>query len=67
MSSATAATGQQTAEAKSPGFWRRALRHGLVVAGGAIVLLLGAAALFGGALAPHDPNAMNFGALFAPP
>ena len=67
MSSATAATGQQTAEAQSPGFWRRALRHGLVVAGGAIVLLLGAAALFGGALAPHDPNAMNFGALFAPP
>lgn len=67
MSSATAATVQQTAEAKSPGFWRRALRHGLVVAGGAIVLLLGAAALFGGALAPHDPNAMNFGALFAPP
>ncbi len=50
-----------------PGFWRRAMRHGLVVAGGSVVLLLGVAALFGSVLAPHDPNQMNFGALFAPP
>ncbi len=52
---------------RAPGLWRKALRHGLVLAGGGIVLLLLAAASFGAALAPHDPNAMNFGALFAAP
>jgi peptide/nickel transport system permease protein len=46
---------------------RKALRHGLVVAGGAIVLLLGALAAFGQALAPYDPLAMDFTARFAPP
>ena len=52
---------------RAPGFWHKALRHGLVVAGGSIVLLLALAALFGGVLAPHDPNTMNFAAVFSPP
>lgn len=47
--------------------WRKALRHGLVITGGSIVALLGLAALFGGILAPHDPNTMDFTARFAPP
>lgn len=67
MGSAAATAGHDSALPRSPTFWRRALRHGLVVAGGAIVLLLGAAALFGATLSPHDPNQMNFSALFAPP
>ncbi len=67
MGSAAATAGHDAVGPRSPSFWRRALRHGLVVAGGAIVLLLGAAALFGAALSPHDPNQMNFSALFAPP
>jgi peptide/nickel transport system permease protein len=46
---------------------RKALRHGLVVIGGTIVLLLGFLALFGAALAPYDPLAMDFTARFAPP
>ena len=46
---------------------RKALRHGLVVTGGAIVLLLGVLAAFGQALAPYDPLAMDFTARFAPP
>jgi len=46
---------------------RKALRHRLVVAGGSIVLLLGVLALFGRALAPHDPLMMDFTARFAPP
>jgi len=57
----------EVGQTKSPGFWRRATRHGLVIAGGGIVLLLGAAALLGNVLAPHDPNQMNFATLFAPP
>lgn len=66
---ASAATGHPSAGlgARAPSVWRRALRHGLVLAGGAIVLLLLLTALFGRALAPHDANAMNFGAVFAPP
>ncbi len=46
---------------------RKALRHRLVVAGGSIVLLLGVLALFGRALAPHDPLMMDFTTRFAPP
>ncbi|CAN5773027.1 ABC transporter permease [soil metagenome] len=46
---------------------RKALRHGLVLLGGGIVLLLGLVALFGAALAPYDPLAMDFTARFAPP
>ncbi len=46
---------------------RKALRHGLVLAGGGIVLLLGLTAAFGGWLAPMDPNVMDFTARFAPP
>jgi peptide/nickel transport system permease protein len=46
---------------------RKALRHGLVVTGGGIVLLLGLVAIFGAALAPFDPIAMDFTARFAPP
>ena len=46
---------------------RKALRHGLVVSGGSIVLLLVLLALFGRALAPFDPLMMDFTARFAPP
>ncbi len=46
---------------------RKALRHGLVLTGGSIVLLLGIVAAFGQALAPYDPLAMDFTARFAPP
>ena len=63
----TATAVGEVGQTKSPGFWRRATRHGLVIAGGGIVLLLGAAALLGSVLAPHDPNQMNFASLFAPP
>src|SRR5690606_31740630 len=52
---------------RAPGFWRKASRHGLVIAGGSIVLLLGVAAVFGSLIAPHDPNMMDFSARFAPP
>lgn len=45
----------------------KAMRHGLVLTGGSIVLLLGLAAAFGPWLAPMDPNAMDFGSRFAPP
>lgn len=55
------------AAARGPGFWRKALRHGLVIAGGSIVLLLGLAALLGNVIAPYDPNAMDFTARFSPP
>lgn len=46
---------------------RKALRHGLVVGGGSIVLLLAVVAVFGAGLAPYDPVAMDFTARFAPP
>ncbi|TVR93383.1 MAG: ABC transporter permease [Trueperaceae bacterium] len=46
---------------------RKALRHGLVLAGGGVVLFLGCLAAFGQALAPYDPLAMDFTARFAPP
>ena len=46
---------------------RKALRHGLVVSGGSIVLLLVLLAVFGRALAPFDPLMMDFTARFAPP
>lgn len=46
---------------------RKALRHGLVLAGGSIVLLLAIIAAFGPLLAPYDPLAMNFSVRFAPP
>jgi peptide/nickel transport system permease protein len=46
---------------------RKALRHGLVVLGGSVVLLLGLVALFGAALAPYDPLAMDFTVRLAPP
>lgn len=47
--------------------WRKASRHGLVITGGSIIVLLGLAAVFGGLLAPHDPNAMDFSARFVGP
>jgi peptide/nickel transport system permease protein len=64
--SALAAT---TTAAPRPGLdlVRKALRHRLVLAGGAIVLLLVTLAAFGAALAPYDPLAMDFAARFAPP
>ncbi|HZJ08401.1 MAG TPA: ABC transporter permease [Trueperaceae bacterium] len=68
MASTAATTGGTTASTpRAPGFWRKALGHGLVLSGGSIVLLLGLAALFGSYLAPHDPNTMDFGAVFSPP
>ncbi len=68
--SATAASAERArAERSSPGLdlLRKALRHGLVVGGGSIVLLLGLVAAFGASLAPYDPLAMDFTARFAPP
>jgi len=47
--------------------WRKASRHGLVITGGSIIVLLGLAAVFGGLLAPHDPYAMDFSARFVGP
>jgi len=46
---------------------RRFLRHKLIVAGSLIIILLAVIALFGSYLAPYDPEAMNFAAVFAPP
>jgi peptide/nickel transport system permease protein len=68
--SATTTGSERTREGRShPGLdlLRKALRHGLVVGGGSIVLLLGVLAAFGASLAPYDPLAMDFGARFAPP
>jgi len=68
MASTTAAVGNDNGVApRPPGFWRKALRHGLVISGGSIVLLLALAAVFGSLIAPHDPNVMDFSARFAPP
>lgn len=51
--------------------WRDALRrfarHRLAMTGAGLVALLVFAALFGRAVAPYDPLAMDFGARFAPP
>ncbi len=46
---------------------RKASRHGLVLTGGGIILLLAFVAVFGAALAPHDPLKMDFTLRFAPP
>jgi peptide/nickel transport system permease protein len=46
---------------------RKALRHGSVLFGGGIILVLALVALFGASLAPYDPMAMDFTARFAPP
>lgn len=46
---------------------RRFLRHKLIVAGSLIIVLLAVIALFGPYIAPYDPEAMNFAAVFAPP
>jgi peptide/nickel transport system permease protein len=46
---------------------RKALRHGLVLTGGGIVVLLVIVGLFGAVLAPFDPLRMDFTARFAPP
>lgn len=48
-------------------FWRRALRHRLLMLGLTIIIVLGVVALFGRWLAPFDPNAMHFADRFAPP
>jgi len=68
--SATATPAERVrAERSHPGLdlLRKALRHGLVVGGGSIVLLLAVLAAFGASLAPYDALAMDFGARFAPP
>ncbi len=67
--SATTAPRRTRSDRTRPGLdlLRKALRHGLVVGGGAIVLLLGVVAVFGATLAPYDPVAMDFTARFAPP
>jgi peptide/nickel transport system permease protein len=69
VSASAAPTTARRAERTRPGLdlLRKALRHGLVVGGGAIVLLLGLVAAFGASLAPYDPLAMDFTARFAPP
>ncbi len=69
MSATATAAKRGRAERTRPGLdlLRKALRHGLVVGGGSIVLLLGLVAAFGAAVAPYDPLAMDFGARFAPP
>ena len=69
MSATAAPTERGRPERSHPGLdlLRKALRHGLVVGGGSIVLLLGFVAAFGAALAPYDPLAMDFTARFAPP
>ena len=69
MSATAAPTERSRAERTRPGLdlLRKALRHGLVVGGGSIVLLLGFLAAFGASLAPYDPLMMDFGARFAPP
>jgi peptide/nickel transport system permease protein len=69
VSASAAPTTARRAERSRPGLdlLRKALRHGLVVGGGAIVLLLGLVAAFGASLAPYDPLAMDFTARFAPP
>jgi peptide/nickel transport system permease protein len=46
---------------------RRFLRHKLIVTGSLIIILLAVIALFGSYIAPYDPEAMNFAAVFAPP
>ena len=63
------ATSHAEAPRSRPGLdlLRKALRHGSVLFGGGIILALAAVALFGAALAPYDPMAMDFGARFAPP
>lgn len=69
MSATAARSARSRTERSRPGLdlLRKALRHGLVVGGGSIVLLLGLVAVFGASLAPYDPLAMDFGARFAPP
>jgi peptide/nickel transport system permease protein len=65
----TSGAGSLAPAARSPrlDLVRKALRHGLVVLGGSVVLLLGLVALFGAALAPYDPLAMDFTVRLAPP
>lgn len=63
----TAATAARRRPHPALDLLRKALRHGLVCTGGGIVLLLGFLAIFGAALAPFDPIAMDFTARFAPP
>jgi peptide/nickel transport system permease protein len=48
-------------------FWRRALRHRLLMLGLTIIAVLGIIALFGRWLAPFDPNEMQFADRFASP
>ncbi|MFU8887324.1 MAG: ABC transporter permease [Trueperaceae bacterium] len=65
----TATTSHAEAPRSRPGLdlLRKALRHGSVLFGGGIVLALALVALFGAALTPYEPNAMDFTVRFAPP
>ena len=57
----------QSHESRVIEFLRKAVRHRLLMLGFFIILVLGVIALFGRQFAPYDPNAMDFGARFAPP
>ncbi|MFA5027809.1 MAG: ABC transporter permease [Candidatus Methylomirabilota bacterium] len=48
-------------------FWRQMRRNPLAVAGGAVVILLGLAALFAPLLAPYDPGAYDVRQILLPP
>jgi peptide/nickel transport system permease protein len=73
QSSTLAATQPDLAQDRpeATSFWqdvfRRLLRHRIGLFGLAIVLLLLFAGIFGPALAPYDPNAMDFNVRFAAP
>jgi len=48
-------------------FWRQMRRNPLALAGGAVVILLGLAALFAPLLAPYDPGAYDVRQILLPP
>ncbi len=56
---------------ETKGFWattlRRLLRHPIGMLGVVIVTILTLTAIFGPALSPYDPNAIDFSVRFAPP
>lgn len=67
MASSTADAVSPAARSPVADFLRRFVRHRLAMVGATIILALIVVALFGRALAPYDPNGMDFGARFAAP